>query len=167
MQLETLLRNTPVGQWATRLAIIFDWYDGPREGICSLSRPGVEFYFELLDERFNPDGLDDRLLRLSELPSGSVAETQSVLSVLGSPTHCYWVPIWRFPDEAARERGERQVQAVRAARRPTDLVICTQDMEHFLGLWTVPRTEPDRKDWFAFLGIPAVDSADSPHGQVA
>lgn len=158
MQLETLLKDTPVDQWATRLAIIFDWYDGPREGVCCLSQPGGEFYFELLDERMDPDGLDDRLLRLSELPAGSVAETQSVLEDLGGPTHCYWVPIWKFSSDAARERGERQVQAVRAARRPTDLVIWTPDMEQFLGLWTVARTEPDRKDWFAFLGIPPVES---------
>src|SRR5436309_5096298 len=100
MTFETKLLSPPVEKCKTRLAIIFDWYDGPRTGLCCLEVPEVEFSFELLDERTNEDGADDRLFRLSELPAGSVAQALVVLGDLGHPTGPVWVPIWRFPSDA-------------------------------------------------------------------
>src|SRR5438876_4645618 len=103
MKLETLLGSLPVDQWVTKQAVVFDWFDGPREGVCSLARPGGEFYFELLDERPNAEDLDDRLFRLSELAPGSVTEVLTATRELGQPTGPVWVPMWRFPNETAQQ----------------------------------------------------------------
>src|SRR5688572_25483495 len=102
MKLEALLRSVPVDQWVVQDVIAFDWYDGAREGVCSLARPGGEFYFELLDERLNPDGVDDRLFRLSELPTGSVAELRSV---------------WQFTKPEDPQRAKEVMRRLDAAKR--------------------------------------------------
>ena len=142
MTLEEVLPSLPVEQWKAKQIYSFDWYDGPREGACSLSVPECEFYFELLDERYNPEGLDDRLYRLSELTSGSVREFLSGVRNLVSP------------DPSVREDAKQRLGRIKARKRPTPLVIYTQDMEHFLGCWSVDRTIHEVTDWFAFLNIP-------------
>lgn len=142
MKLEELLLSWPVDQLRVSQVYSFDWYDGPREGVCSLAVPPCEFYFHLLDERYNPDGLDDRLFRLSELPPGSVSQVVSASADLAKP------------DEAVRRQAERRIDAATATKRPTSLVIHTQDMNQFLGCWNVEPNAGTDVDWFAVLGIP-------------
>jgi hypothetical protein len=154
MTFETQLLSLPVDRWKTGLAIIFDWYDGPRAGLCRLEAPGVEFAFELLDERTNEDTADDRLFRLSVLPAGSVAEALAVLRDLGHPTGPFWVPIWRFPSEADRLKAEQRLERIEGSRRPTSVVIFTHDMVEFLGCWLVGQPERNGVDWFAELNLP-------------
>ena len=94
MDLEKTLTAIPVDAWTTRQAIVLDWHDGPRQGVCSLSHPAAEFVFEQIDERHNPEGMDDRLFRLRHVPEGTVARALEVLGDLGGPDHCVWVPVW-------------------------------------------------------------------------
>jgi len=142
MKLEEKLTSMPVNQWKVDRIYAFDWYDGPREGVCSLTVPSCEFYFELLDERYNPDGLDDRLFRLSELPTGSVRDVVAAVPDLASPS------------ESVRQKADERIDAATARKRPTALVIHSQDLENFLGCWQVDLTEAKTADWFAVLGIP-------------
>src|SRR5687767_8073260 len=81
-------------EWETRQVIIFDWYDGPREGMCRLKNPSTEFYFKLLDERATVDELDDRIFDIYELPVGSLDQIITILSNLGTPATPVWVPVW-------------------------------------------------------------------------
>jgi hypothetical protein len=155
MTLEETLLSVPFNQWRVGQVYSYGWYDGPRDGGCRLVTPACEFYFELIDERYNPDGLDDRLYRLSEIPLGSVAEMEKL-------SHQ-----WRNSDPAISQEATRRLDAIRAARRPTDLVVYSTYMNEFLGCWRVDPAQTDVKDWFTFLGIPAQDSSGSPHGQVA
>jgi len=141
MKLEELLQSLPADQWKVGQIYSFDWHDGPRAGVCSLAVPGGEFYFQMIDERYNPDGLDDRIFRLSELPAGSVAEVLSV------------IPDLRSSDEAVRQKAERQLERIENSRRPTSLVILSQYMDYFEGCWHVDPARTDKTDWFAVLGI--------------
>jgi hypothetical protein len=111
--------------------------------VCSLCNPPVEFYFELLAERFNPDDLDDRLFRLSEIPTGS-AETLHTL--------------WGAAKEADRRRAEQFAEGLKMAKRPTGLVILSRDMESIGGCWVVDPDHQAVADWFSFLGIRQVVS---------
>src|SRR5262245_2582352 len=159
MALETILTTSPPGQWVTRQAVIFDWHDGPRQGVCALAVPSCEFVFDLLDERLNPDDLDDRLFRVRELPPGAVAELLTALRPLGGPAGPVWVPFWRFPTEAERRPAEAKVNALLAGARPTPVVIATRDMQQFLGCWNVPGNANGVTDWFAVLPFPQENPA--------
>ena len=57
------MRLAPLGpdDWKIDQAIVFDWLDGPIEGVCELESPRVCFFFKLLAERRRVDDLDDRL----------------------------------------------------------------------------------------------------------
>src|SRR5262245_14834799 len=150
MRLEALLQSVPPDQWSVQDVIAFDWYDGPREGVCALAHPQVEFFFALLDERINVNDVDDRLFRLSELPQGSVAGLRSV---------------WQFTTEEDRRQALQAARDLVSAGRPTSLVIRAQEFGQVRGCWNVDRAEQDRKDWFAYLGITpgAIPTEDSPN----
>jgi hypothetical protein len=159
MTLESKLTAVPVDKWITKQAIIFDWHDGPRQGICALAHPQAEFFFELLDERHNPDDLDDRVFRLREIPVGSVAKALGVLSILGQPTYRVWIPVWRFADTAAQREAERFLDDLQANSSPVELVFASRDLEHFQGCWRTEQGNGEAVDWFAKLGAPTAPSA--------
>ncbi|MFO0841147.1 MAG: hypothetical protein U0797_01960 [Gemmataceae bacterium] len=153
MNLERRLLEPPPSAWKTEQAIVFDWYDGPREGFCRLSYPEAEFRFRLVDERSTPDGLDERLLRVDELPAGSVERTLAVLAELGAPAAPVWVPMWRFASPENKQRAEAALRAIEEEARPTHVVFLTQDLQEFLGCWSVD-VDANGADWFSMLGIP-------------
>jgi hypothetical protein len=153
IELEAALQSMPVEQWITRQAVVFDWFDGPRQGVGALAAPTCEFFFELLDERPTEDGLDDRLFRLSALPAGSVAEIVTTLHELGAPAGPVWVPVWRFPSEAARQQADQFVANLLMQRRPSTIVVHTRDLLHFLGYWRLDRNGSSVTDWFANLHV--------------
>jgi hypothetical protein len=156
MQLEKLLAAVPAGQWETKQAIVFDWYDGPRSGICRLANLEGEFLFELLEERLNPEGLDDRLFRLREVPLGTMEKTLAVLGELGHPENAVWVPIWKFADPMNQQRAEQFLEEVEAKARLLPVVVASRDLKHFQGCWSTEKTNGDVTDWFSTLGAPLV-----------
>jgi len=109
--------------------------------VCALRTPACEFYFELLDERFNPDGLDERLFRLSELPLGSIAQFEDAARSLGSA------------DEAGRCQARQHVDALRSQKRETALVLLSRDLESFQGCWLVEGGKSQLSDLFDFLRV--------------
>lgn len=157
MELEQKLLAVPIEQWSVRQVIAFGWYDGPLSGICALAHPAVEFFFDLVDERHNPDGLDYRLFRLSDLPPGSATRAQAAMRELGKPATPVWAPTWKFPNEAVQSKAQQEIAQIEASKKMTSLIIHTQDWEHFLGCWTVDANLTNIRDWFAFLNIPPAE----------
>src|SRR6478672_1716466 len=104
MDWEDNLLSVPTDQWRTDQGIVLDWYDGPRAGVGALANPAAECFFDCVDEQHNPDGLDLRIVRLKELPIGSVAALAGELARLGLTARAspVWVPVWRFPMEEDR-----------------------------------------------------------------
>jgi len=149
---EESLLLTPVGEWITKQAIVFDWFDGPREGICSLTKPEISFYFELIDERPLPDGLDDRLFSLKQIQVSSIDEISTAISELGTPSGKVWVPVWKFQSSLNRDQAEKIINQIVSNSNKTDLVVFTRDMVEFLGCWRV-KPNAEVKDWFTYLGI--------------
>jgi hypothetical protein len=144
------LRNTPVASWRTGQAIVLDWYDGPREGLCRMEHPAAELTFILLAERATADDLDERLFSLAFLPSGTVANVLRALAFAGAPSAPVWVPLWHSPVSEELARANEVVAAAMQSAVATDLVVATADFVRFEALWEVPRPHTTR-DWFAFL----------------
>jgi len=147
MKLDELLASVPVNHWRVAQIYSLDWHDGPRGGVCALSVPSCEFYFQMVDEGYNPDGLDDRLFLLSELPPGSVAEVLSLVSD------------FRSRNDTVRRKAELRLKKIVDRRVASSIIILSQDMEHFDGCWKVDPGRTGVKDWFAALGIPRRESA--------
>src|SRR5437870_892897 len=123
--LERALGSVPPNQWKISKAIIFDWHDGPREGVCELSTPPCCFFFHLFAEEAHLDGVGP-LFTLNEMTLGSVDQLASILTDLGERTGSVWIPIWRFSDQATQTRVEQDVDRLVATARPTSIVICTK-----------------------------------------
>jgi hypothetical protein len=153
MSMEQDLLTTSPATWKVAQAIVFDWYDGPREGLCRLASPAVEFRFRLLDERPTADAPDDRLLRLDELPAGSIERALSALEDLGKPQAPIWTPIWKFSSVQARQRAEAFLAQTEQQARPTSIVIHTRDLSEFLGCWNVAGMAANGESWFSTLKI--------------
>src|SRR5215470_19335884 len=94
--LEALLSSLSPEKWEVSQVLVFDWLDGPRNGLCALSQPQCCFAFEVLGERSTEDDLDDRLFCLKEAPLDTVDQALAILSELGPPTNPIWVPLWVF-----------------------------------------------------------------------
>ncbi len=134
---EETLSSVPAEDWQVQQAIVFDWHDGPREGLCELTRPECCFYFKAIEERAADDDLDDRFFRVAPTPPGSVKNALSILDALGLPSKPIWVPIWNFPTEEIRLKAERQLDDLVNGLEQAALIVRTPDMIHFLS--TVPR----------------------------
>ena len=133
--LRKTLLGTPPASWQTRQAVVLEWYDGPREGICELAAPECTFYFEILAERWADGRFDDRLFRIYELSKGAVAELVDAFRASGPPTTPIWAPQGSYDDDDARHRVEEVLDKLLSTRVPTRLIIRTLDMQTFSEVW--------------------------------
>src|SRR5437879_3883044 len=137
MAWEDKLLAIPTDQWLVDQVVVLDWYDGPRAGLCALANPAAEFLFDWADEETNPDGLDLRIVRLKEIPPGSVAAFARELERLISTPAAkpVWAPVWRFSTAEAHRRAEEMAETVQSQSRVTNLLLATPDMVHFTNCW--------------------------------
>lgn len=113
---------------------VFDWCDGPREGVCTFAPPVGDVHFRLLGERPTSDGLDQRIFALSSLPDGTVE----------------------------RAASSHDVDDIVSGSGPPFLVIATENFETIDGQWSYPEEEPE--DWFAWVTEREVEAAERPRG---
>jgi len=150
---EDVIADPGSSEWKLRQTIALGWNDGPVEGVCALAHPRREFVFWLLDERYNPDGLDDRLYALCELPIGTVDKILSLLTILGSPCNSVWVPVWIFPSDQQKEEVEKEIDNLLKSARPANIIVHSRDFRTILGRWQLEAIPSDVKDWFKLLKI--------------
>lgn len=147
------LCSTKVQDWCTHLAIVFDWQNGPKHGICQLAHPKCEFVFEMLAARSNPNGLDDRLFLLREMQIGTIDKVVSLLRVLGTPSNPVWIPVWRFPSNDYKQGVDSEIDFLLSKSTETGVVIWTQNMRTFLGCWCENKEFPVDLNWFEHFNI--------------
>lgn len=128
--ISSLLQRPPLS-WVVKTVIPRDWHDGALSGICILADPAVIFYFSVIDERYNPDDVDDRIYRVYEID----------------------IPIEEASTLDHGLHGDKIEEAINNAR-PTKIVIFTRGMGRVLGCWSVADDAfHSTTNWFAFLGI--------------
>lgn len=142
------------GEWIVHQAIIFDWYNGPRHGVCAFKVPRCEFVFDLFAERFNPDGMDDRLLVLRELPDESLQRIISEISCLGEPSSSVWIPVWKFSTENKRRHADEIIDTILDSSIQTNIILWTRNLEEVLGAWKITNLNTSEPvEWFSRLNI--------------
>lgn len=139
--------------WVPRQSIVFDWFNGPKHGICALQYPLSEFVFTCIGERLNPDGIDHRLYSIAELPQGTVDRVCELVKGLGVPQSSVWVPVWNFPSLDDQRKVEAEIDVLLRRSIPTNLVIYTLDMRAILRCWRVDSLPIKADELFDALGI--------------
>lgn len=137
------LLTVPATKWVVQQVIAFDWYDGPRCGLCQLSSPEAEFWFQCVEEKHNAEGLDLRLCTVARLPRGTMDYVLRSLSDLGPASSPIWAPVWRFSNMDQERDAERMVSRIRNTAEDTDLLICASSFRAILRCWA--RSEATRK----------------------
>lgn len=68
-----------ISDWCITQSLVFDWYDGPKHGVCVLENLSMEVEYKCVAERYNPDGCDHRIFSISEIERGSVARLSRIM----------------------------------------------------------------------------------------
>ena len=131
------------------------YYDGPTNGLAQCGEDGPVYKFDLLDELYNPEGLDLRAFALAPAPRNSLAELITAYSPHLSPQWPLWVPLWMLPTKEIQQAMERVTDEVLGRAGAVEWILAAADL---LGELQAARTvRPEElsaiTDWFAFLGI--------------
>ena len=124
--------------------VTFEWYDGPREGICELEYPECAFSFEIIAERWHDNHFDHRLFRLSEIEVGSVARAIAILHKAGPPTTPAWAPHGAYESEEDRLRIEEGIEQILSKKVPTRVIVRTDDLIKFGEVWLETHAVPSQ-----------------------
>ena len=116
--------------------IVFDWFDGPREGVCALTIPDAEFSFECVAERYNPEGLDHRLYSISQLRSGAVDEIANLTRLVDGHLNEKSISKWKYNIEEGR-LFEPEIDEILESAQSTNLILYTLNFREFLGCWYI------------------------------
>ncbi len=135
MNMQDTLATLPPKEWVVDQVVVFDWYDGPRHGVARLAKPECEFAFDMLEERHNPDGLDLRLFRVNELPTGSVGLVLNAIRCLGAPANKVWVPTRKFESPEDQIQADQEIDRILSQQAPTAIAFCSSDMITFAECW--------------------------------
>jgi len=153
MNIAKTLSSMPLSFLTIDQVVALHWQDGPMEGVVRMATPKCEFSFDLFAERYNPDGLDDRLFSLRHIPDGSVTRILMSIQGLGRPSSTVWAPIWRFPTESMRSQADNIIDQILKSAVPTNLIAYSTDWRTILGVWQID-CQVGPQDWFSKLRIP-------------
>ncbi|MCP4702908.1 MAG: hypothetical protein GY862_39510 [Gammaproteobacteria bacterium] len=123
--------------WQTRQVIIFDWHDGPCEGICELANPHCCFSFNILAERHIKDDINDRLFIINEISLKAVELVIHALTEIGPVKSPIWIPVWKFNSDELRLDAERKIEEILASKKEHSLIISTHDLINFKEYWSI------------------------------
>lgn len=135
MTFKTNLLEKPTATWRVHHTFTLDWRDGPIEGFCHLSTPECAFFFTLIAEWMDPDGLDDRLFLIGEVQRNAIDSIVKMLETTPPPTAIELAPRWEFKSVEQRQRIEAQMVEIISSITPPFLVIRTPNMRQFFGVW--------------------------------
>lgn len=90
--------------------VIFDYYDGPLEGLATCTACAAEYWFETVAKT---EDLDAREVRLFRVPEGSTATIKEVLASKDPDGRQIWSPIWKFSSEEVEKRAEEVLASIR------------------------------------------------------
>ncbi|MFF8604936.1 hypothetical protein ACF06X_03285 [Streptomyces sp. NPDC015346] len=116
-----------------RVLIIFDWRDGPLEGILRSEARKECWYFKLIAERFEESGPDDRIFGLWGIPNPDASVLVKEFDSPGDGAH-----VWPVVGGLGSVEAQGIVDEILSSDRgePT-LLVRTPDFSEILGVWDV------------------------------
>jgi hypothetical protein len=115
------------------VVVIFDWRDGPIEGVLRWRGRAACWYFKLLAERADSSELDDRLFWIWAIPD---ADSEVLVGEFGDEESGRLV--WPVSGGLGSARARAIVDGLLSGRPGTpDRVIRTADFVEVLGVWNV------------------------------
>lgn len=116
-----------------QILVIFDWRDGPIEGIARRKDGYACWYFKLFAERLETETLDDRLFSLWEIPD---SDSSILREEFGEDDQGGYV--WPVSGGLGSIRARSIVDELLSARPgPPNLIIRTPDLVEVFGVWNV------------------------------
>ena len=112
--LDQILRSVPPSEWMIEYNIIYDWYDGEREGWCRLSSPACCFYYKIQAEVLSGPGLKDCLLAVRAVPANAIERLLEVLDPISLDDPEWWGGFWPPDGTKAAGRAEAVVATLMA-----------------------------------------------------
>ncbi|GAA0976657.1 hypothetical protein GCM10009555_036530 [Acrocarpospora macrocephala] len=113
--------------------IIFDWRDGPLEGIVRRRDGNACWYFKLIAERLETSILDDRLFGLWVIPDSDSSILCEEFGGAGQGAH-----VWPVSGGLGSIEVRSIVDGILSARAGSpNLIIRTPDFVEVFGVWNV------------------------------
>lgn len=135
--------------------VVFDYYDGPLEGVLACDACGGEYLFRTI--AWNPDRLT-RVFELRPVSRGTLQRVTEICSPLGSPRWPVWVPRWSFQSEEVERRVSTELNEVLQAQGELRLIVAAAAIDRHIDAARTAdahTSQPDLQFWLEWLGIPS------------
>ena len=121
-------------EWTPRQLLIFDWYDGPIDGLCQPTDSEVCLHFSSLAEQWHGGPVHERLFGLRRVRDSAIREVQIAYGVTSQPAEqvCSAPP---YRSEAERLAVEAVLEDLIGTSSPTRVAIRSSDMLSVLDIW--------------------------------
>ncbi|MFJ4320590.1 hypothetical protein ACIP46_35695 [Streptomyces lavendulae] len=116
-----------------QVLVIFDWRDGPIEGIVRREDGDACWHFKLFAERLETETLDDRLFALWAIPDSDSSILREEFGGNGQGGY-----VWPVTGGLGSVRARSIVDELLSARPGSpNLIIRTPDLVEVIGVWNV------------------------------
>ncbi|WP_406117792.1 hypothetical protein [Streptomyces sp. NBC_00989] len=116
-----------------QVLVIFDWRDGPLEGILRWKSESSCWYFKLFAERPESSILDDRIFGLWEIPDSDGSVLNEEFGDGGDGP-----VVWPVSGGLGSVEARRIVDGLLSSRTGSpNLIVRTEDFVKVLGVWAV------------------------------
>jgi hypothetical protein len=134
--LDQILRSVPPAEWMIEYNIIFDWYDGEREGWCRLSYPACSFSYKIQAEILTGPGLHDCLLAVRPVPADAIERLLTVLDPLSPDDPEWFGGFWPYDDPNAIGQAEAMLATLMAESGAVCGYLQGRNLEDIKAYWT-------------------------------
>lgn len=116
-----------------QVLVIFDWRDGPIEGVVRRAGGDACWYFKLFAERLEMETLDDRLFAFWTIPDSDSSILREEFGEDDQGGH-----VWPVSGGLGSAKARSIVEELLSARTGSpNLIIRTPDLVEIFGVWNV------------------------------
>lgn len=124
------LSVNPLGK--PKRMIVFDYYDGPVEGVIQFADRGAVFHFRLLGDQPELATSDkSRNYLLHALPADAIDRIAAAIEPYIPTAWPVWVPLWKFPSPEDEAKVEAMIETILAEAEDEEWQVSTASPHGF------------------------------------